>query len=422
MKKVKAGTLLFTLTISFLLAILSSSAIIFFFYKKKEIQIEEAKYELFINAKSGINYYLSDQNELISEFPFSFSLFNKNNDSVTLDKKPWGVYDIITSKAHFRIWNETKVAIVGNSISTASKPSLYLSDLDKPLSVCGDTYLKGPVYLPKAGIKRAYIEGTSFKGVDLVDGTILKSNSNLPAIDDDLIKRNFSEFEQLIKFQPDLFDWNDDNLSDSVKNSFLKKPILMHNSNAVHLSNKFFNGNIIIYSASAIIIDSTCVLNDVVILSPIVRIGNGFKGNCQILSSDSIILGKRTNLSYPSALFLKRRQISTDNIVAEIGEESKFKGIIIAIQDNATLKQNVFIKTQENVEIYGDLYTNGTSDLKGKIYGSVYTKKISLSTASSFYENHLLNVHLNQSKLPENFSGLTMKENTGSKKLIKWLY
>ena len=56
----------------------------------------------------------------------------------------------------------------------------------------------------------------------------------------------------------------------------------------------------------------------------------------------------------------------------------------------------------------GNLYCSGKLMLKSNVYGSVYTNRFFLKTASSSYENMISDIEINVDKLPEYFISISL--------------
>ena len=71
--------------------------------------------------------------------------------------------------------------------------------------------------------------------------------------------------------------------------------------------------------------------------------------------------------------------------------------------------------------IKGQLFVNGTIDLKGSIHGNVTTKSFTLRTAASIYDNHLLNATIDATKLSTYYLNPLFFKGTKPNKIVKWL-
>src|SRR5882757_8672986 len=184
----KAGSLFYALSITVIMALLSTSLLLAAHYTRLRIQRDELREETGRNALSGLELLMSDQSPLAYDgAAHETDLFGNRRDSVRLQKKSWGAFDILISEAHHNSLRQTLIAETGWQCDATEINALQLADLDRPLSVTGNTRLKGTCYLPKAGIQRAYIEGQSYSGDQLVYGAIKTSERFLPPYNDTLV-------------------------------------------------------------------------------------------------------------------------------------------------------------------------------------------------------------------------------------------
>jgi len=66
------------------------------------------------------------------------------------------------------------------------------------------------------------------------------------------------------------------------------------------------------------------------------------------------------------------------------------------------------------------VYSNGFLELKGEVFGSVVCQSFILRTASSVYENHLLNTTIDITKLPKNYVGVNWLKKENHFDIIKF--
>ena len=145
-----------------------------------------------------------------------------------------------------------------------------------------------------------------------------------------------------------------------------------------------------------------------------------FKGNLQIFASDSVIIQKNVTLTYPSVIGIVRNDQSPVVAVIVLSENDTIAGNVFAYKKaEEVLKQSGLIMAEKSL-IYGEVYSNGFVDVKGTIIGSLMCNKILLKTPSSVYENHLLNVVIDRSKLSPYFVGINLVKESAIKKVVKW--
>lgn len=419
---IKAGALFYAIVISLIIAITSSALILSAYLTRLQFDNVEINNRLSLNAGSGLNLLLSKQSLVELGQQKIVDLFNKGTDSVFLSRKFWGAYEIVVSKAIFKNKTSVRIAQIGFYPDNDHLYSLYLSDNDKSLALCGNTLIKGAAWLPKAGVKRAYIEGQSFSRNTLVDGTITQSEKSLPKFNQELIEnirttfstKAISESDSTIQIEGGL-------TGDSLNNSFQNKTLVFSSSGSILISAGLYSGNIAVISDKQITVNSSALLKDVMLYAPKIVIEKEFRGNIQVFASDSIIIDERVTLTYPSVLGLVKNNRSTNISVIVLNENDSISGSIFVYKnDNAVLQQAGLIISPKAV-VFGQVYSNGYVDVKGTINGNLMCNKIMLSTASSVYENHLLNAVIDVSKLPEYYTGINLVEQSVIKKVVKWL-
>lgn len=412
-KKIKAGALQYVLVLSVIIAIVIFAFISVLFLQKK-VQLKKAFYkETILNVAFGFNYLKSNNvaNNSMHSFQFSDNLLEKT----TLVKKQWGVLDyaIITSK----IKNETftKVGLLG--FNNPKRSALYIQENNKPLAVVGNTKIIGNCYVPKQGVKRGNISGTSYNGDKLIYGASYVSKTALPAIKNKATIKNI---------------FNKIYLNDSIRyfeleeglqkvNSFTKATLVYSTNGFLELRNVHLTGNIIIQSNSAIKVQPSAVLKDVLLIAPTIEIASKVKGNFQSFATKKIIVKENCNLKYPSALVLfSEKHTKKDETQINVAKNSTITGSIVYYSEDKKRNYSPQIILAENTVVTGEVYCNKSTELLGTIYGSVYTNHFITKQLGSVYINHLYNAEINSKKLPKQFCGLSI--NTTTVKVAKWLY
>jgi hypothetical protein len=419
---IKAGSLFYAIVISLLVAVVSSSLILFAYFSAIQFDNYEMSQRLKQNVDSGINLLLSNQSIVELNQEKTIDLFNNGEDSVYLSRKIWGAYEVIIAKAYFRNESVMKVAQVGFAIDTLDKYSLYLKDEDRPLSVCGKTCVKGTAYLPKAGVKRAYIEGQNFTGNKLIDGAVRQSNKILPEfsvelskIMDGYIKNEILQKDDSIIQIGGMLD------SDSIANSFLLPTLVFNSNEYLKIADGKYLGNIIISSKKQISISQGAILSNVILVAPKIIFEKQFIGNVQAFATDSIIVKEDVRLNYPSCLGIIKSDSPIPVSAIVLSEKDSVFGNVFAYKKSIDPMKQVAVVLKKGAFVYGQLYSSGNADIQGVIFGSLMCSKIMLTTPSSVYENHLLNATINSSRLSNHFVGNSLVGESEHKNIAKWL-
>lgn len=419
---IKAGSLFYSIVFSLIISAITCSIIVSASLSRMHAETVKIDYLLSLNAISGLNLLQSRQSLVEPNHCKLIDLFDKGTDSVYLWLQPWGAYEIAISKAVFKNREITRIAQLGKACTdTADNYSIYLADEDKPLSLCGNTLIKGKAYLPKAGVKRAYIEGLSFTRSILVAGEIVLSARVFPSFNKFITNQTELAFSGKPFIENDSIIEIENELPDTISNSFRNKTLIYKSTAPVNIVNGVYAGNIIILSLKQVNIAASVALNNILIYAPKVTVERGFRGNIQAFASDSIIIEKDVTLTYPSAIGLVARDSGSSNAVILLGENDTIAGAVFACKSKVNVLQRVGVVVQEKAVVTGQVYSNGFVDLKGTIYGSLICNKIMLSTPSSVYENHLLNAIIDRTRLPEMFTGINLNDKPSTKRIARWL-
>lgn len=411
MLRLKSSSIYYALFLSVIFGLFLGGMILFSSLNRQFSAQLDVRDILLDNAKSGIEYGQANYQELKVNEPQEIQLFGEGIDSVRIEKKQWGAFTIISSTAHHNKWSRSKVALSGQ-MNNPSDPNLYLVDQGRPFSLCGATKLEGKCMIPKAGVKRAYIEGKNYQGDKMIYGTTGVSERSLPAVSPDFIS-NISASTGEIRI------WEND--QDSVVNSFAEEGIHFIDDNFTSLENIYLSGQIIIESKDSIYVSASAQLDHVILKSPVIYIEKGFIGTAQFLATERIVLEEEVTLLYPSVVGIIESDFSKEkNAQITIGEKSHVIGSVFALSENPNFRLPVQLSIEKEAEVDGLVYCQGRVQLKGTVKGNLFTQKFYLETAASKYENHLLDAKI-LNALPEDFVYISLFENANPLTQIQWL-
>lgn len=360
-----------------------------------------AQEDLIHRNDSSFNYLLNNVESLLNTKSGTIDVFDDGLASY-IEKKHWGFYDILVCKTGVGNDTVSKIALVGQKDYAKNKLALYVTDYDKPLKLSGNTKILGAMEIPNARTEAAYINGQKGNNIKL-KGKQRKSQDRLPKIKKDI-------FVNVLKSKPIPLDQFDKDAV--IVNGFDVPTKVIESTGSEVLTNITCKGNIILLSKHKLTISSTAHLNDVMVSAPFVHVANGFKGNIQIIATDSVNIDEDVQLKYPSSIYIKNDAIAT----VRVGKNTIVAGGIVIDGDafNGALHRNLHIA--ENATVIGNIYCYGNTELKGKVIGSVYTDKFFLKTKTSNYENVILNGVINRDSLPDSFIELPLFGNTTTNK------
>jgi len=423
-RKIKAGSLQFSILISIVIAVVISSFIILSYTQQRfSKQIEFAENAIAI-SNEAFNY-LKNQ-----DIPYNDSIqYDIEGDgSFVLHKKHWGIYDKVSSTGVHKVYKNHKIALMGGETPTQSRVAIQLDETNTPLVVVGDTRIMGNVILPSRGVKAGSIVGNHYKNEYLVNGSISTATSRRPSI----LTKKRSYLEQLvygnIPSQDSLFIKSD---NDSITSSFTTDPKWLYRKGIITLQDQVIKNNIIVKSDTLIRVTAFAKAENVLLIAPHIIVDTNVRGNFQAIASKSITVRDNVTLSYPSALVLFNKESTSDVSTnrrsqkdslqgISIGSYSKIDGSIIQIGTSGSRYQKAAVKIAENTIVRGEIHTDQILELLGTVKGSVYVHQFETGVEGSIYRNHLYNTTIDTRNFPEVFCGIT--SDITQQNIAQWVY
>ncbi|WP_456442542.1 hypothetical protein [Psychroserpens sp.] len=421
--KLKAGALQLTLCIVVVIALLLMAFMLFIhthnrFKIQNDFIIETIK-----NSNKGVDYALS--NELKLSDTTIIELTNNKGKTLKAHREFWGVFERVTSVSKIKNNVIKKIALIGGVQKKKDRTALYVQDNNMPLVVVGNTKISGLSYLPKKGVKSGSISGHSYYGSQLIYGNT-KTSNYIPRLFSETTDQIANISNQYLVVKPDQFlNITSGNI---YRNSFFKPVQFIFSNSEIKLISTNFIGNILIQSKTKIVVENSSILKDVILIAPEIEIQNGVKGNFQAFGSKSIIIGSNVILDYPTALVLNENETQSSQISNSNKKKSKVllrsnsivKGSIIYLGQPKPNNYESQIELEENATVYGELYCNQNIDLKGTVFGSVYTNNFITKQSGSIYQNHIYNGTIIIDELPQEYVGVRLINSL--KGVVKWLY
>lgn len=342
-------------------------------------------------------------------------LYGRDRDSISLEKFPWGMYDVGvvegTYRTPLRLHEGLKVMLMAGASNETTDAALYLTDRNRPLSLAGQTLIKGNAYLPQSGVKRANVNGMNFMGERLIEGGERRSKRRLPKLDTNRVNHLLSFFDGRMGIS---------SIPKRIRQSFADSTVFITGQNLL-LERYDLSGNIVVQASEAIHISEDCRLEDVIIVAPSISIDDNFNGNLQAIAIDEISLGENVSLSHPSSLVLFRTGISMEKPEIILGNGSLVHGSVL-IHDSHKRGDGATLYMEENSIVNGMAYVDGSVELKGRIMGHISLKSFYLKTASTTYDNYLFNASIDRTALSEDFLFPPILDGTGGNEIVKSLY
>jgi len=416
----KASALYIVIIIALVIGVICSSLIVAAYFYKIQYQRKTRYDQLENNLNSGVNILIASTDTSYAKGK-TFSLFNNDEDSVSLKRFFWGVYDIGAAEAFNQKDTLYRTFSLANTIDSSKWAAIYLIDEDRPFSLSGRTTIRGDAYIPKAGVQEAYVDNKAYTGDKrLIIGTRHVSEKKLPVLDENRLKL----FDQYFHKDP----LGDSTLlkRDFAMESFLNPTRFVNFKKEVQtVENIHLSGNIALFSDTTLIIDSTAVFKNILVFAKVIIVKSGFQGNCQLFATDSISVGPGCRFGYPSCLGVLRFQSSIVGTPPKItvGHNTGFSGILFTYEKTeAPVKP--LIDIGKHVKIKGQLYSQGILELKdsAEVDGSVFTSLFYYKNSFTLFENYLINITIDSKALsPYYLTGELLPVASKKKKVLQWL-
>lgn len=422
--KVKAGALQLTMFVTVVVALILSSFILLVHTHKQFNVQTDFVIETVDNANYGISYALN--NPLKLNESIEVNLKDEDYKTLTLKKDYWGLFEKITSSSSIKNKTFQKVALIGTAQPENKRTALFLEEHNKPLVVVGNTKIQGTSYIPKKGIRAGNISGHSYYGSQLLYGQS-KLSKKLPELNTEVLNHIKSIHNITDKIEPN--QYIDIDLEKTSVNSFSEPLRALLSIDEIMLKNVSLAGHIVVKSNTKITVDASAKLRDVLLIAPVIEIKENVTGSFQAFATKSITIGKHCSLNYPTALVLNTSEkiTNSESVVNTnelnqilIGNNSIINGAILYLGKPKSNNYKPHVVLEENATVKGEILCYANLELRGSVFGSVYTSNFVASQSGSIYQNHIYNAQIIIDELPLEYIGLPFK-NT-NKDILKWLY
>jgi hypothetical protein len=417
---IRSSALYIAITVALVLALFCSALLAFAYYYRLNYESALRRDTLALNLSSAVNILLADEYNVKPNWT-NLDLYGEGDDSVRYRTILWGIYRIGITQAFRQQDTLHRVFSAGIRSDTAERYALYVADEDRPVSLSGTTRISGNVYLPKAGIRTAYMENAAYTGPEamILKGAKRSSGKDLPALKSNTMLHLEQYFQQRGE------GINPAEPADTSFHSFrLPTRYLSLGMKPIVLKDTKLRGNIIIQSDTTLILDSTLELNQAIVVAKSIEVKNGFRCTCQLFATDSVHLGDRIKLLYPSAVgIIGSADKNSPAPKIYVGRGSTVSGaIFISRHSNSTTPS--IMQVQSGSSFNGLIYTPDFFEYAGKITinGQLLTRRLLYRSKVTLYENYLYNMSIDQRGVPPYYlSGALLDQTPVKFKVLQWL-
>ena len=407
MIRLKAGVLAYTMAVSLVVSIILSAIILLGYYARLQSRQYDINLKVDANLQSAEQLALSNPKAFDYYEPERLDLFGDEEDTVILERRPWGVFDYFKITAKHGRFERNSYFSMANPPSEKARSALFLVDERRPLSVVGNTRLTGTVYLPQSGIQSAYVERVGYQNDSLFYGKRFNSESDMPELNEDILDAvdEVSKYRKRVSYRKTF----------NLEQKFSSDTLVRFSAIRLHVNDTL--SGFIWLDARKVVLDSLCRLDNVLVTADVIEIKRGFEGSGQFFAEDTIYVRSGAKVEYPSVLFVSS---GLSNGSIQVEKDAAVKGIVGVEGDvNNYYQRHIYI--HEGGTVSGAVYCHGFLEIYGEIEGHATVRKSLVNATSAIYENYFLNATINGKKQNEHFLVPPLWFYEENQKVLRWL-
>lgn len=335
------------------------------------------------NVKSAFVLYAADSTltERLDE-QGGLRLYDSLPDSrVRIAVRPWGLYEAVrVEAADPRI---APIRLFGSAAASDREGTLRYATDAAALTLTGRTVLHGRLLLPRHGVQYGQIRSRFFDGERIAGERVGRAGKELPPVRTDT-RRMTDSLLRLLE-TPGACPLTPDSLSVGFGEA---EPRLL---DARSLGPGARIEGMAVLLGEKVSIDSACRLRDVLVVGRTIRVGDGFRGRAQLFASDTVLIGQRVTLGYPSGVFVARE--NPDRYI-EIGPHSRVEGYAIVDGDGRPDVKRANYRQDRTAVLRGLLWADGAAQVQGIVSGSLVANSLVYYSSEGYYEDMLYDMTL----------------------------
>ncbi|NJK96560.1 MAG: hypothetical protein HC905_18035 [Bacteroidales bacterium] len=163
----------------------------------------------------------------------------------------------------------------------------------------------------------------------------------------------------------------------------------------------------------------TAQLDNIILYAPKIEIEDGFTGSLQLFACDTLLVGEKCTLRFPS--FIAVMEPTGNRPIIEIKKDTRILGDVVMLSRSESKHIIAECRVGSGTSVSGTIFCEGRLELNGSVSGQIYCKSFLLRTRSSEYENHLLNANIDGRSLSTYYAGSLICKKQGCYKQIETL-
>ena len=379
--RLRASALFYAVTVALVIAMVTGSSVLLAHYRMVEVERWLALQRAGSKARSGITWALTQQPGPKRRDP----LFAGDTSTVEWSRTPYGLFDLITVRD-----SEGSRSVVRSAyaaILESKGPVLSLPKGSGPLHLCGDARIHGDALVHQADLRRGYIDGRSYTGERLIDGTVSASEQPKRELEAAWRSRVQAACERGMLEGQVFVDAEALALrSDKVFEHAM--PVLIWTTR--HLSARSFQGPLIIRSEDTLVIDPDAELDMVMIEAPYIEIRSKAEISVQCFATRGIHVATNVHMAHPSLLCVMPGRGDEGRVGITLDSNAVVLGGLLALRSTTTTTASPQIAIGPNALVLGTVHCEGGVELRGEVNGRITADHLLVRTASSTYQGYLL--------------------------------
>lgn len=414
--RTKGGVMLFALFIAVILVLITSLILSMNAISSRSNDLVLRKHVCRINVRNALTLALAEPGLFPVGQAKQFRLFDENDDSVSIIRNYWGLYETITASTSLQNLKLSQSALASTFWDESKLPLLWLAPSQFKCKVAGNTIVEGDCKIPGGRFEKTTLNKVPFDG-SIPVSSATSNAERIPELPEYLSRL---KFEDVISHLPADCIMNNAQPFDGYR-SFAEPCLVTYFSGNTLIEEGNISGNQILICDGTLALSENVHLKDVIIIAQSVLFENNFKGSLQSFARDSIITGEKCSFSFPSSFVIFSE--NNDNAPAKIslGADSDFSGTILCWSIRPTIRNHFLTELSSNTHIIGNIFCNGYTEISGVVEGHVVTRSTLLHLAGGTHENTLYNCSIIESEETKNLYGLNLLMDSKKMKTVKLL-
>ena len=294
---------------------------------------------------------------------------------------PWGLYEAVRVESADP--RTVAVRLFGTENPFPQECNFWYATEAPSLTLAGRTVLHGQLRLPRHGVQYGQIRSVFFNGERIEGQRASYAGKELPALRPG-VRQATDNLLHLLE-SPTTRETAPDSLEAGFGTVF---PRLL---NAADLAQGTHLAGMIVLVGDEVVIDSTCRLQNILVVGRTVHIGDGFQGTAQLFATDTVLIGRQVTLGYPSGVFVARENPGR---YAEIGPKSRVEGYVIVDGDGRPEVRRTNYRQERTAVVRGLLWADGAAQVQGIVSGCLVANQLAYYTPEGYYEDMLYDMTL----------------------------